>query len=75
MDEQVQAFEEIASLMDDLGMDNTGATLVAALMRKPTRAKALKDWLKQNPKATSAEVEMQAHIIAKTVEPTVRKPR
>ena len=42
MDNQVQAFDEVVALMDERGMDNTGATLVATLMRKPARAEAFK---------------------------------
>ena len=70
MQEQVQVFDEIAALMDSRGMEINQATIVAALMRKPARAKALRDWLASHPKATDKEVSEQAHKIARTVEPT-----
>ena len=73
MDVQVQAFDEVAALMDKRGMDITGATLVAALMRKPARAEAFKVWLHQHPQATNTEVERQATKIAKEVEPTIKR--
>lgn len=70
MDEQLQAFNEIAELMDSRGMEINEATLVAGLMRKPARAKALKEWLASHPKATNEELSEQATKIARTVEPT-----
>ena len=70
MDEQLQAFNEIAELMDSRGMEINEATLVAGLMRKPARAKALKVWLANHPKATNKEISEQATKIAQTVEPT-----
>lgn len=73
LDDQVRAFDEVAALMDARGMDIVGATLVAALMRKPARAEAFKAWLNKHPQATNVEVERQAQKIAKTVEPTVKR--
>lgn len=70
MNEQLQTFNEIAELMESRGMESNDATLVAVLMRKPARAKALKDWLTRHPKATNKEVSEQATKIAQTVEPT-----
>ena len=70
MQDQGRAFDEIAALMDDRGMEIVEATIVATLMRKPARAMALKDWLARNPRATNKEISMQAHIIEQTVEPT-----
>lgn len=73
LDDQVQAFDEVAALMDARGMDIVGATLIAVLMRKPVRAAAFKAWLNKHPQATNVQVERQAQIIAKTVEPTVKR--
>ena len=73
MDNQVQAFDEVAALMDERGMDNIGATLVATLMRKPARAEEFKVWLRKHPQATNTELEMQAQKIAKIVEPTIKR--
>jgi len=70
MNAQLQAFNEIAALMDSRGMENTQATIVAVLMRKPARAEAFKTWLNSHPEATDREVSEQAHKIAQTVEPT-----
>lgn len=70
MQDQGRAFDEIAALMDDRGMEIVEATIVATLMRKPARAKAFKKWLINHPKATDKEIWEQANIIVQTVEPT-----
>ena len=72
MEGQARAFDEIADLMDAREMDFAGATLVAAMMRKPARAEALKDWMSKHPQATNIEVKKQAQKIAVTVEPTIK---
>ena len=70
MQDQGQIFDEIAEIMDSRGMEINQATLVAGLMRKPARAKAIKEWLSSHPKASDKEVWDQAVKIAQTVEPT-----
>ena len=66
----VQEFDSLVNKLAQKGMDRATAAMTAALMRKPSREKALQKWMAEHPKATGSEIADQAEKIAITVEPT-----
>ena len=66
---------EVIEKLDGMGMDNNSVCIMILQLRKPTRAKAMLEYLEKNPEATQEEIMEKAAEITVTVDPTLRHPR